>query len=651
MWNDIFDNTWKSVRLSEIDKMRSIFAADEAIEQMNRVILWATFAYQPDPLHTEAPFSRPALCNEKEENCGLWEPEEQPTTTVIDRHTRFEVGATAPGQSMSATRKKTPGTPKSRNFDSKRMDSSSSLSQKDFDGNSTTGSVSTGVFGNEPLIDIHDIADPLGNRRDKVSSLSDIEREYFEEMEREKQAKIRKEKYDAERAAEAARIKAAWDESMKEVEGKQWTVDAEGKVIVITPMIGDKMPSRNVPVKYGVRITNDSGLNDKDGKLSKRKSMDPNNRSGSSIKSTSKPSSAKSDRTENSKSKVHFTESFDNQPPLIKTLQPEGGVGLLYGNQKKNGRQYTIAGDPKRMSRSDYLEKTGFTGTGSDRSLEDLDMNPLNQTSGGLGMDSSISSSKPNTSKSKNASRQGSRGTQGDKFPLIDPLKGGRPRTHDPVPGSPIKANVLGSPDQRNKVLKGSESGMTSGSSQSQGNDELQDVVNTDDLFKSFEEIEMAAKVAELELLANMNNDLSFRTDKFDPAPVQRQRDKVLYKPQRDVRNSGLEGPLPTVNRHKLAPPTVVGMSTGHGSVHGDASYNGLSSAQSPVNHSNDSDDDEYDNSQAFSVVGGGSAISHGKSPESVIIPEESENQGLRYQIGIKDSKSNKFSKTRPVKA
>jgi len=113
---------------------------------------------------------------------------------------------------------------------------------------------------------------------------------------------------------------------------------------------------------------------------------------------------------------------------------------------------------------------------------------------------------------------------------------------------------------------------------------------------------EEAAKALELEKLQEMQNAVGSGDAVNMAIPAQgRGRPQILPKPNRDIRNAYLPSQTPTAYRAKLAPPSLVGFSTGHGSV----SSPGEKAEASPA-----------------------------KLAE-VVVPEESEEQGLRYQIAI----------------
>lgn len=607
-WGGYFEEVWVAARTKELDQYRCAVAAADALSQMNRVIAWATFAYHPDPLHDDHGAAAAAATPAEPaapagSACGRWAPEAQLRPAVIDRHSRFEVKASSVEEraKLSPTKRpdspgrpRTPETPKGKlsRGRSTRGDAAATWA-------STTGFDDTAV-------EIRDLSDPMERgvkgKKGGGFGLTDVEREYFEQMARDKEEAERRKAVEAERLAEAARVKREWAEAMREVEGKQWTVDAEGKVIVVVPLEGDKMPPRTVPVKYATGEKKDgAGAGDKDKGGKKAAAAAAVAAAVAGGVGPGSPHSPMSDGGKHSaapskfgRTGPRFQESAEEQPPLTKTLLPEDGVDMVYGKARKAGRRF--GGDDAHMSRADYLEKTGF-GPPGDRTAGEAD--------DGAGAGGGDAGGKK-------------KGVKANKFPTIDPFKGGRPRAGAPgSPGSP-SPSAFG------------ESGVTAASqgagarvASPVGGGGAASPVAGGRSFESFEEAEAFAVEKERELLErlNANGGGGGSGSPVQPSPVQRSRPNALpHKPMRDVRNAILPGPTPTAYRAKLAPPTPAGMTTGHGLVVG-----GTAATEDPA-----------------------AATRHGKNPfashkaapkpEVVSIPEESESQGLRYQVASRDS-------------
>jgi hypothetical protein len=588
----MFDGWWFAIRTKQLDKFRSAHAAEDALVQMNRVIGWATFSFRPNPLlddHDVSDGSDAAVDISKTGAggplCGIWAPESPPATTVIDRHTRFEVGAAA----AVVKRPKSGGRPSTPN--SGRLGPRGSLLTR-----SQSSIAMENTQLSEDKVEIKDLSDPTerSGRKGNQYHLSDVEREYFAQIEAEKESKVRREAAEAQRLAEAARVKAVWDEAMRDVEGKQWTVDSEGKVIVVNPVEGDKMASRTVPVKYNMgdkKGGDGSTVNSRD-----RKGQGGASGSGSGGGHWAAGKGKKGGASGPS----HYDESFDSQPSLMATLLNEDGVDLTYGNQSKQGRQFN--GGEGHMSKAQYHEKTGFAVVG-DRtsSVDEFDGDPA----GG------------DVPKGKNKGRGGKNAAATEnKFPIIDPFKGGRPRSLDPSePLSPhglpptgvsvVSPGALGSPESWGGSKKGSPPRQLS--------------------YEEFREREATAVAEEREQIAKLNRESSFGGNgAVEPTPIQRNRGQVLpHKHQRDVRNANLWGPAPTAYRSKLAPPTVPGMTTGHGLV--GAPDSGGGSAVAALDSTN----------ERGSIDSGipSKGATGGLRKPVVVIPEASESKGLRFQV------------------
>jgi len=546
-----------AARHEELDQYQCAVAAEDALSQMNRVISWATLAYRPSPLVDDhrlpggaTPASPPSLLAPPE---GKWSPERAPGLALMDRHSRFEVVSAPPAAKPPppASRGRTPGT-----MDGGRGGGTRGKSPG---GRSKTPGFESGTWAEEK-VEIRDLLDPTEEANGKKGGRNNLEREYFAQMERDKQAAAAREAAEAARLEAAQAVKKEWDETMRDVEGKKWTVDASGKVIVVETVDGDKLPPRSVPMKYATE----------------KAPPPPGGAKGASAAASSPGGAASPSKFTGPGSA--FKESMDYQPPLSKTLLPEDGVELMYDGKRKAGRE--IKGVEGKMSVAEYAEKTGF-GPPGDRTAS-MDTNEFDATmavnSGG-----------------KNARNGGKKDSKAaTKFPLLDPLKGGRPRA-DAAPTSPASVDggvTLGTGGAAGLLGETSAVGSIEGGFASSPSGQ----------YDSWLAAEEAAKALELEKLQEMQNAVGSGEAVNMAIPAQgRGRPQILPKANRDIRNAYLPSQTPTAYRAKLAPPSLVGFSTGHGSV---------------------------------SSPGEKADVSPAKLAE-VVVPEESEEQGLRYQIAI----------------
>jgi hypothetical protein len=569
-----------AAREQELNQYQCAVAAEDALSQMNRVIAWATLAYRPSPLvddyklpgQPSAPTS-PILAPPE----GLWSPERMPGQAFMDRHSRFEVASAPPcvkPPPVSRGRLAACGTLDTLD---PRGSRGGGPRGKSAGRSNTPGLGESGTWAEEK-VEIRDLTDPAAGLQGGAGGKkgADLEREYFAQMERDKQAAAAKQAAEAARLEAAQAVKKEWAEAMREVEGKKWTVDASGAVIVVQAVDGDQLPPRSVPVKYATEKAPPPPPAGGKGAAA-----------GASLGGDTAAEGGRGGHPAGSPTKFSgpgaaaFVESMDFQPPLSKTLLPEDGVELTYDGKRKAGRE--IKGVEGKMSVAEYTEMTGF-GPPGDRtaSMDSLDLSATAAASGGrdAGGKNSIG-------------RRGERDKAATKFPLLDPYKGGRPRASagqlansQAAPGGVAAGGGLGPRATSSEATSGGVA-----------------LLSPSEKSVSWFAAEEAAKAAELEKLQALQSSLG-RGDAVSmavPAQGRGRKPTVLPKPSRDVRNALLPAQTPTAFRAKLAPPSSVGFSTGHGA--------------------------------AVSPGGEKKALPQAKPVEVVVVPEESEEQGLRYQI------------------
>jgi hypothetical protein len=364
-------------------------------------------------------------------------------------------------------------------------------------------------------------------------------------------------------------------------------VDGDGKVVVINPVEPEKMPALTVPIKYGTGEKDRPPPKVSPAAAQAAALADPRGKN-------SPPKAPTIFGAEAAGGAKLFLESYDSQPPLIQTLRPEDGVDLTFGNQRRAGRE--IAGAEGRMSRAEYQEKTGFAMAGD-------------RTASSQGADTKATLPTKRGRKVPEPAE--------NRFPVLDPLKGGRPRAG----GGPTNGGVHSRAGGGGAVHGGAPGPATKHGGGGDGVEAANDSGGSGAVPL---DLEAAAMAAELELIAALNRNDGGNGGPIDPAPVQRHRDRVLHKNQRDVRNADLYGPMPTAYRSHLAPPGAAGMSTGHGSP----TLQPLAASPAEAAASNAQRD-------SGEVVLQPGPVRKGAK---VLVPEASESQGLRHHIALKEA-------------
>ena len=140
--------------------------------------------------------------------------------------------------------------------------------------------------------------------------------------------------------------KAAHETMMKELKGKEWTLDRDGKVIIIRPPNPSKLPSYvNEPDIFVSSAPGGGGSGDAAGAASPSR--------GSGSKSASSPGKKKRRGQSQEDADKFYRESVSQQPPLVQSMDLQTGVTLTEGEAKKVGPK--AEDNPKRMTRSAFL--------------------------------------------------------------------------------------------------------------------------------------------------------------------------------------------------------------------------------------------------------------------------------------------------------
>jgi hypothetical protein len=172
-----------------------------------------------------------------------------------------------------------------------------------------------------------------------IRDMERAERAALKRIESEKQRKI-----DEKNAHEAM---------MKELKGKEWTLDRDGKVIIIKPPNPAKMPSMVDEPDIFVSTAAKTGV-DKRPETSSSSVKAPDGSSSPGKRGSSASPGKKKRRNKNQDdSNQFFRESVSQQPPLVNSMNVQTGVTLTEGDQKKAGPR--AEENPKRMTRSAFL--------------------------------------------------------------------------------------------------------------------------------------------------------------------------------------------------------------------------------------------------------------------------------------------------------
>lgn len=169
------------------------------------------------------------------------------------------------------------------------------------------------------------------------------------EMERAEKALI--ERAEAEKQREIDE-REAHQVMMKELKGKEWTLDRDGTVIVIKPPNPAKLPAFiDTP---DVFVHGDDGGGEL-GELGDDTTGAPRTPNGSASPSRGGASSKKKRRRQQAEDEAEkfYRESVSQQPPLIQSMDIQTGVTLTEGEGRKVGPR--AEENPKRMTRHAFL--------------------------------------------------------------------------------------------------------------------------------------------------------------------------------------------------------------------------------------------------------------------------------------------------------
>ena len=629
-----FDSAWADIRSKVVDEKLPQYAAQTMLLQMNRVIAWSTLAPEASPLLVAAS-SSPQQHHPPSE---MWAVEAQPTSTGVDRHASRLV--TAPPKPPPP--KVLPRSNSSRERHSSRRTHRASTPQSSR-GTRSGGSSRAGASDKTPadVIEIRDLSDPAtkkggvgsgGGAADLLSMMTPTEREYHMEMERKAADKARLAALEAARVEEEKRKQEEWDEAMREVAGKSWTVDSEGTIIVVSAPDGDKDLD-----KYPLSIK--STIKTEESSSSAAAAASPGKKS---------PKSGPEEGEEDEKKRkgkqqhgVHFTSSTEEQPNMAKNRRflPEDGVELQASPgggrgpaEVKGGRDFQSP--ENQLSRRAYYKKMGFELPDA----EERTHGGSDDDGGGGGGDGDDDAA-PGRGRGRRSKAARSKG-----FPDIDPFQGGRKRAVQQAAAAAV--TVAAGATAAVVTLPPATAAAAQGNNTTEGGEEA----TTQALLVSEEE----AMAKELELIAELNR-AGGNNGRAPEATVLPQkgyeRPRSLTHKHKDMRgvinhDHFPVGAVPTAHREKLAAPTKLGASTGHG----DQSLVGSPTTQSqpPLSPGGESwaseglEDGRSGRSDASATAAAGGDFR--KTASRVTIPQNVREQGLQYQIAL----GSPSSSTRP---
>ncbi len=201
--------------------------------------------------------------------------------------------------------------------------------------------------------DASDAAGATGAGKPKVTREERARLRAIREMERAEKELLRRAEAEKQRKVDEQN---AHEAMMKELKGKEWTLDRDGKVIVIKPPNPAKLPSYTDTPDVFVH-GDDAGAGAGAGGRSPTRSGS----AGSSGGAQSSPKrgggspgkSKRKRRQQNEDFEQFYRESVSQQPPLLQSMELCTGVTLTEGEGKKAGPR--AEANPKRMSRHDFL--------------------------------------------------------------------------------------------------------------------------------------------------------------------------------------------------------------------------------------------------------------------------------------------------------
>ena len=188
-----------------------------------------------------------------------------------------------------------------------------------------------------------------GGGKPKVTREERARLRAIRDMERAERAAIKRAEDEKQRKIDEI---AAHETMMKELKGKEWTLDRDGKVIIIRPPNVAKLPSYVDEPDIFVR----SDANDGGNGRGATRGTTPGTASGKSPSRGGSPGKKKKSKKQQSNSEdsdQYFRESVSQQPPLVQSMDVQTGVVLTEGEAKKAGPR--AEENPKRMTRSAFL--------------------------------------------------------------------------------------------------------------------------------------------------------------------------------------------------------------------------------------------------------------------------------------------------------
>ena len=236
-------------------------------------------------------------------------------------------GSKRPGSRMSKGTRATRGGSRAKQKDPEQLLAERIVTLTDEQLGIQVATTETGEAGGKPKVTREERA-----RLRAIRDMERAERAAIKRVEDEKQRKI-----DEKNAHEAM---------MKELKGKEWTLDRDGKVIIIKPPNPSKMPSYIDEPDIFVSTAADG--NESGGGRGATPATPAGNKSPK--KSSPKKSKKKSNQQDPDQ---YFRESNSQQPPLVQSMDIKTGVTLTEGEQKKVGPR--AEENPKRMTRSAFL--------------------------------------------------------------------------------------------------------------------------------------------------------------------------------------------------------------------------------------------------------------------------------------------------------
>ena len=177
----------------------------------------------------------------------------------------------------------------------------------------------------------------------------------------------------------------AHETMMKELKGKEWTLDRNGKVIIIRPPNPSKLPSYvNEPdilvSSTGAEGGSGGAGSGRDGGVSRSQtpSGESPKRGGGSPKK-----GGKRRKQQDMDAEQFYRESVSQQPSLVQVMDLQTGVTLTEGEAKKAGPRHEE--NPKRMTRSAFLMHQTVVENPAENETRPMGESTTGGTGGGTG--------------------------------------------------------------------------------------------------------------------------------------------------------------------------------------------------------------------------------------------------------------------------